>query len=351
MPEALPNLETLQHDAELFVFRSMRAGEPLLVVEPAATEVAASIAQFENAVRLRGQLAPAWAARPRALEQHHGKPALLVDDPGGHLLSRHIRGPGELTVFLPIAVGAAAALRELHARGIVHRDVKPANLIVTPSGELRLFGFGIAARLPAEGSIRAPVGTAVGTLAYMAPEQTGAMDRGVDARSDLYALGVTLYELATGALPFAAADAREWIHAHLAKEPRPVEGVPAVVAAIIAKLLAKAPEDRYQSAAGVEADLRRCLFEWEAHGVIEQFPLGKSDLADRLRIREAVYGRQTELEALRAAVDRALGMGLAICRSIISAHKGRLWATPNVPRGAIFQFTLPCGKETSTAAS
>jgi serine/threonine protein kinase len=108
-------------------------------------------------VRLRGQLAPAWAARPRALEQHHGKPALLVDDPGGQLLSRQIRGPGELTVFLRIAVGAAAALRELHARGIVHRDVKPANLIVTPSGELRLFGFGIAARLPAEGSIRAPV--------------------------------------------------------------------------------------------------------------------------------------------------------------------------------------------------
>jgi len=306
MPEALPNLETLQYDAELFVFRSMRAGEPLLVVEPAATEVGASIAQFENAVRLRGQLAPAWAARPRALEQHHGKPALLVDDPGGQLLSRQIRGPGELTVFLRIAVGAAAALRELHARGIVHRDVKPANLIVTPSGELRLFGFGIAARLPAEGSIRAPVGTAVGTLAYMAPEQTGAMDRGVDARSDLYALGVTLYELATGALPFAAADAREWIHAHLAKEPRPVEGVPAVVAAIIAKLLAKAPEDRYQSAAGVEADLRRCLFEWEAHGLIEQFPLGNSDLADRLRIREAVYGRETELEALRAAVDHAV---------------------------------------------
>src|SRR5229473_1923587 len=351
MPEALPNLETLQYEPEFFVFRSMRAGEPLLVVEPVATEVAASIAQFENAVRLRSQLEPAWAARPRALEQHHGKPALLVDDPGGQFLSRQIRGPGELTVFLRIAVGAAAALSELHARGIVHRDVKPANLIVTPSGELRLFGFGIAARLPAEGSIRAPIGTAVGTLAYMAPEQTGAMDRGVDARSDLYALGVTLYELATGALPFAAADAREWIHAHLAKEPRPVEGVPAVVAAIIAKLLAKAPEDRYQSAAGVEADLRRCLFEWEAHGVIEQFPLGKSDLADRLRIREAVYGRQTELEALRAAVDRALGMGLAICRSIISAHKGRLWATPNVPRGAIFQFTLPCGRETSTGVS
>src|SRR5258708_33283044 len=118
MPEALPNLETLQHDAELFVFRSMRAGEPLLVVEPAATEVAASIAQFENAVRLRGQLAPACAARPRAREQHHGKPTLLVDAPGGQLLSRHIRGPGELTGFLPIAVAAAAAPAEPHALAI-----------------------------------------------------------------------------------------------------------------------------------------------------------------------------------------------------------------------------------------
>src|SRR5712664_4372270 len=108
MPEALPNLETLQYDAELFVFLSMRAGEPLLVVEPVVTEVAASIAQFENAVRLRSQLEPAWAARPRALEQHHGKPALLVDDLGGHLLSGNIRGAGGLGVFVLLAVGAAA---------------------------------------------------------------------------------------------------------------------------------------------------------------------------------------------------------------------------------------------------
>src|SRR5258705_11690905 len=304
MRDPLPNIETLQDDGELFVFRTVRDGEPLLVVRPAGPEGAAPIAQFQNALELRDQLHPAWAVRPRSLERHHGKTALFFDDPGGELLSRHVHGPRDLVAFLRIAIGAAAALRELHARGIVHRDVKPANLLVTDSGEVRLFGVGIAARLPAEGRIRPPAGTAVGTLAYMAPEQTGAMDRPIDVRSDLYSLGVTLYELATGALPFQASDAREWIHAHLAKQPPPIENIPAAVAAIIAKLLAKPPEDRYQSAAGVEADLRNCLFEWEAYGVIPRFSLGQSDLADRLLPPETLYGRKTQLDALRAAIDR-----------------------------------------------
>src|SRR5262249_32374592 len=162
--------------------------EPLLVVRPAGPEGAAPIAQFQNALSLRDQLDAAWAVRPRSLERHHGKTALFCEDPRGELLSRRVRGPRHLVAFLRVAIGAAAALRELHGRGIVHRDVKPANLLATDSGEVRLFGFGIAARLPPEGRIHPPAGVAVGTLAYMAPEQTGAMDRAVDVRSDLYSL-------------------------------------------------------------------------------------------------------------------------------------------------------------------
>ena len=307
MREALPNIETLQDDGAVLVFRTVRDGEALLVVRPVGADTAEATAQFENALSLRDQLDPAWAVRPRALEQHHGKPALLLDDPGGELLLRHLRGRLELTAFLRIALGAAVALRELHGRRIIHRDLKPAHLLVTSPGDVRLLGFGVAVRLPREGGIRARDRAAVGTLGYMAPEQTGGMDRAVDARSDLYGLGVTLYELATGALPFTAADARGWIHAHLAKQPPPVESVPAAVAAIIAKLLAKAPEDRYQSAAGLEVDLRRCLFGWEAHGVIEHFALGESDLAESLHVGEVLYGREAALGALRAAFERALG--------------------------------------------
>src|SRR5262249_54711534 len=150
----------------------------------------------------------------------------------------------------------------------------------------------------------APITTegTTGSLQYMAPEQTGRMNRSVDARSDLYSLGVTLYEMLTGALPFNAAGPMEWIHCHIARKPKPpgdqVEGIPAPVAAIVLKLLAKTAEDRYQTAAGVEADLRHCLKSWETGWYIEPFPLGAHDASDRLLVPEKLYGRDAEIETL-----------------------------------------------------
>ena len=112
----------------------------------------------------------------------------------------------------------------------------------------------------------------------MAPEQTGRMNRSIDARSDLYSLGITFYEMLTGTLPFTAADPMEWVHCHIARQPAPpderVAGIPGPLAAIVMKLLAKTAEERYQTAAGVEADLRRCLTEWEAHRPHRPVPAG-----------------------------------------------------------------------------
>jgi serine/threonine protein kinase len=125
-----------------------------------------------------------------------------------------------------------------------------------------------------------------GALAYMAPEQTGRMNRSIDSRSDLYALGVVLYEMLTGALPFTAADPVEWIHCHIARRPiAPADrlgNLPAPISAIIVKLLAKTAEERYQTAAGVESDLRRCFAEWKLRGGIDPFALGEHDTPDRL---------------------------------------------------------------------
>jgi serine/threonine protein kinase len=207
---------------------------------------------MEHEYALRTDLDPAWAARPLALVRDRGRALLVLGDPGGEPLDRLVERPLELTRFLRIAIALAAALSKLRERRIVHKDIKPANVMVAPeSGQVWLTGFGIASGLPREHQAPDPPETIAGTLAYMAPEQTGRMNRSIDSRSDLYSLGVTLYEVLTGALPFTASDPLECVHCHIARQPVPPEErrkeVPSALSAIILKLLAKSPEERYQT--------------------------------------------------------------------------------------------------------
>ncbi len=263
---------------------------------------------------LKEMLDGAWAARPLALERARGGSMLLLEDPGGEPLERLLGAPMAVGSFLPLAVGIAASLGKLHARGLVHKDLKPAHLLVNcADGQVRLTGFGLASRLPRERQAPAPPEFIAGTLAYMAPEQTGRMNRSIDSRSDLYALGVVLYQMLTGTLPFTASDPMEWVHCHIARKPVPpgerLAKIPAPVSQIIMKLLAKTAEERYQTAAGVERDLRRCLADWEARGRIDDFPLGEHDMPDRLLIPEQLYGRAREVETLLAAFNRVVDSG------------------------------------------
>ena len=181
------------------------------------------------------------------------------------------------------------------------------------TGQAWLTGFGVASRLPRERQAPAPPEVIAGTLAYMAPEQTGRMNRSIDFRSDLYALGVTLYEILTGELPFAASNPMEWVHCHIARQPAPpderVAGIPGPLSAIVMKLLAKTGEDRYQTAAGLAVDLRKCLAQWESHRCIEPFPLGADDASDRFMAPEKLYGREHEIETLLSAFDRVVTNG------------------------------------------
>src|SRR6266481_3850817 len=269
---------------------------------------------MEHEFSLRAQLDSTWAIRPLELTQYKGRTILVLEDSGGEPLDRLLGTPMELGNFLRVAIGASAALRQLHIRGLVHKDVKPANIMIDPAtGRAWLMGCGIASRLPRERQSPAPPEFIAGTLAYMAPEQTGRMNRSIDSRSDLYALGGTFYEALTGSFPFSASDPMEWVHSHIARQPvSPAErssNVPVPVAAIIMKLLAKTAEDRYQTAVGVESDLRRCLAEWETQRRIDEFPLGEHDTPDRLLIPEKLYGRASEIETLLAAFDRIVAGG------------------------------------------
>jgi PAS domain S-box-containing protein len=319
--------ETRWEDGEFLLSRAVPDGDPLpvLAAVPLTTPPSpAAIARLQHAFELRNELDPGWAARPLRLVTDNGRLTLLSEDPGGEPLLRLLGQPWEITSFLRFAIGLAAALARLHGRGLIHKDIKPANILVdNATWAVWLTGFGIASHLPRE----APGSTEAiaGTLAYMAPEQTGRMNRSIDSRSDLYACGVTFYETITGSLPFSASDPLEWIHCHIARPPAPpserVHGIPGPIEAIILKLLAKSPEDRFQTAAGLEADLRACLTSWETYRRIDAFPIGARDVPDRLLIPEKLYGRKSEVDALVAAFDRVAARGRAEF-ILVSGHGG-----------------------------
>jgi PAS domain S-box-containing protein len=316
----LSDLRVLCEDGERVFYRGWRLGadgakRAVLGVGPAVARPPPSVLnRIAHEYELRDALDAGCAARPLELWREGGRTLLLLEDPGGEPLARLLGAPMEIGRFLRLAIGVAAALGQMHRRGLVHKDVKPANILVNcEDGQVRLTGFGIASKLPRERQTPEPPEFIAGTLAYMAPEQTGRMNRSIDSRSDLYALGVTFYQTLTGHLPFIAADPMEWVHCHIARRPAApaerLESIPTPVSEIVMKLLTKTVEERYQTAAGVEHDLRRCLAEWELNGRVDPFPLGERDRPDRLIIPEKLYGREHAVEALLAAFDRLVASG------------------------------------------
>jgi len=250
--------------------------------------------------------------RVHAYEQIQDRPVLLLEEVAGTPLSEETGKPFEVLRALKLGSSLASALAELHRRGVIHKDVKPSNIILTAAGETRLIDFGSASLQLVEHVDALQVPLIEGTLPYMSPEQTGRMNRSVDYRTDLYSLGITLYELLTGSRPFHGKDALEWFHAHMALAPVPpherVKEVPPLVSAIVLKLLAKVAEERYQSAEGLKADLERCL-EDLTRGGCKDFPLGLYDVPTRFQLPQRLYGRDTQAAALLQGFERVARSG------------------------------------------
>jgi PAS domain S-box-containing protein len=313
-------LHALWQDGERVFCRTWRVGpggerqEFLAVRSSLDRPTQGTIARLTHEYSLKDQLDGGWAVRPLALVHEYGQIVLVLEPTEGRPLDRLIVPAMDVGGFLRLGISLSSVLGHLHERGLVHRDIKPRNVLVnSATGRVWLTGFGITSRLLRERQSPDPPELIAGTLAYMAPEQTGRMNRSTDSRSDLYSLGVTFYQMVTGSLPFDASDPMEWVHCHIAKMPVPpcdrVTHIPAPVSAIIMKLLAKTAEERYQTAAGLERDLRRCLAQFEAEGRIDNIALGRHDTPDRLLIPEKLYGRTREVDTLLAAFDRIVKGG------------------------------------------
>src|SRR5271166_2905503 len=219
--------QVLWEDGERIFCRGWRLGEDgsrsaVLVVLPVAVHPSpSSLDRLAHEHALKEELDRAWAVLPIEIVRDGGHTMMVLEDVGDfEPLERLLYAPMEVGSFLRLAIGIAVAVGKVHQRGLVHKDIKPANILLNrTTGEVKLTGFGIASRLPRGHQAPDPPETIAGTLAYMAPEQTGRMNRSIDSRSDLYALGITLYQMLTGALPFAASDPMGWVHCHIARKP------------------------------------------------------------------------------------------------------------------------------------
>ncbi|MBD2490788.1 AAA family ATPase [Aulosira sp. FACHB-615] len=244
------------------------------------------------------------------LKRYQNSLVMLLEDFGGQslkmLISQHRY---RLPEFLTLAIKITESLAAIHTANIIHKDINTSNIVYNPStDQLKIIDFGISTRLSAENQTVWHINQLEGTLAYIAPEQTGRMNRGIDYRSDFYSLGVTFYELLTNQLPFATNDPMELVHCHIAQHPTTphelITSIPLTVSNIVMKLLAKIPEERYQSTWGIKADLETCLQQLNTCGQISQFPLGTQDIFDKFHIPQKLYGREQEITKLLTTFER-----------------------------------------------
>lgn len=265
---------------------------------------------LKNEFALRDQLQESWAIRAVASTQYRGRFALVYAPFVFDLLARRAgKAISGITRFIELAIRICAPLRQMHLQKLIHGDIKPGTIFVHHDATCRLGNFGLSSgRSGAVDPGRLVVSG--GTPAYMSPEHTSRTQRAVDSRSDLYSLGMVLYELLTGRLPFelGADEQINWAHYHIASAPlapgvvRP--DVPGMLSTIILKLLEKNPEHRYQTVDGLIADLRRCQATLTAEGGIADFTPGQQDRTPAIHLRDSLFAAHPQAGEVIAAFGR-----------------------------------------------
>ncbi|MEH1852001.1 MAG: AAA family ATPase [Nostoc sp.] len=312
--------EELYNGSRTLVYRGYRETDSILVVIKLLKNPYPSLGellQFRNQYTIAKNLNSPLIIETYSLEPYQNAYALVMEDFGGISLKEWgVRGGGQsLQEFLEIAIALCNTLDVLYRERIIHKDIKPANILINPeTKQVKLIDFSIASLLPRETQTLINPNVLEGTLAYISPEQTGRMNRGIDYRTDFYSLGVTFYELLTGVLPFKSNEPMELVHCHIAKLPPLLgdrgqgtlnrEEIPQVLCDIVMKLMAKNAEDRYQSALGLKFDLEKCLHQLQVDGKIVSFEIGQRDVCDRFIIPDKLYGREAEIETLLQAFER-----------------------------------------------
>ncbi|MDF0555159.1 ATP-binding sensor histidine kinase [Kamptonema sp. UHCC 0994] len=322
-----PNLSGYQITEELYigtrtlVYRGIRTSDQQpIIIKILRNEYPKfnELVQFRNQYTITKNLDFSYIVKPLNLEAYHNSYALVMEDFGGISLSTYrpmatdpskINQNLPLAEFLQIAIQLTDILNYLYQNRVIHKDIKPANILINPDTKVvKLIDFSISSLLPRETQEIQNPKVLEGTLAYISPEQTGRMNRGIDYRSDFYSLGVTFYELLTGRLPFISTDAMELVHCHLAKQAITIHDInpelPLILSKIISKLMAKNAEGRYQTALGIKHDLEICLEQLQTTGNIQTFKLGERDISDRFTLPEKLYGREQEVKILLQAFER-----------------------------------------------
>ncbi|MBE9118140.1 AAA family ATPase [Lusitaniella coriacea LEGE 07157] len=313
--------EQIYDGSRTLVYRGTRnADEKPVIIKFLRNEYPtfSELVQFRNQYTIAKNLDLLGIVKPLALETYRNGYALVMPDEQAVSLQdwRWGRGDGKtgkreeqlpIADFLKMGIQLADILHGLYQNRVIHKDIKPANILIHQSTkQVKLIDFSISSLLPKETQEIQNPNVLEGTLAYLSPEQTGRMNRGVDYRSDFYSLGVTFYELLKGKLPFNSDDPMELVHCHIAKSPISItsQKIPQTLSDIVMKLMAKNVEDRYQNALGLKYDLEKCLKQWQETGTIEEFELGKRDVRDRFIIPEKLYGREAEVAQLLEAFER-----------------------------------------------